>query len=189
MNSAHVLLWQRTDRRVLAALVGIISLFLIPAIFHARRLVRDEQRITDLTEIKQRFERYYNAHNSFPPTRPDTPRACAFSHHDDTDPLWGKTALFRGDSSLPQEARRGWFPYAYCPTSTEDVGETSQVTGFFLQATLEEARSPQRGFDREEGRNFRYRVFHDGGWTFYRICGGTDPSCGHATASSPLEAR
>lgn len=163
----------------------LFALFLIPAIREARRGARDDARIHDLSEIKTDIEQYYNAHETFPMTDTSQPRHCVTSEGGSENPLWGASSSSSEESPRPRERRKRWFPYAYCPTNIDSEDGKQRVVGFYLQAALEHRQREEAGFDPEEGRNYRFRVFQDGSWTFYRICGGNEFSCGEEPAASP----
>lgn len=176
VTSSTLNTWRRQERRFVAMLVILFLLLFIPAIRDARRDARDARRIDDLAQAKRQVEQFYNVHAAFPSTSGTEPLPCV-SSDDDTNNFWDSMDEVLRDPVLPREQRWRWFPYVYCPTAVEGNGEDIRVTSFFLQAALEHPRVHGIGFDREEGRNFRFRVIEDGRWTFYRICGGEEPSC------------
>lgn len=176
--------WRREERFALLVVLVLFISFLVPAVREARREARDDARIRDLSEIKTDIEQYYNAHESFPMTGALPSQRCVTSEGGSENPLWGANSS-REESPRPVERKKRWFPYTYCPTKIEGEGEKLRVVGFYLQGALEHRRREEAGFDPEEGRNYRFRVFQDGSWTFYRICGGNDFSCGEHPAASP----
>ncbi len=169
--------WRRAERRALWITALLFFLLLLPAVRDARRDARDDQRLNDLSQIKRTLEQYYNMHSVFPRTSRAEPLTCVFSDTNDWGSLGMSEDSFLFDPPLPRERQWRRFPYAYCPTTVGQKRDEGSMSGFFLQAALEHPRLSGSGFDTQEGRNFRYRVIYDRTWTFYRICGGDDPSC------------
>lgn len=182
LSDAGLHRWAVQERIVFVFIVLVFVFLLVPALRHAHMSFRDEERIRDLGVVKQSLEQHYNKHNSYLVTNADQPLQCAFSDGASSDPVWGTESVLPRDGAFPKEQRFFHFPYLYCPTILHTMDGKPVVDGFFLQAALEEQRPLAAGFDFEEGRNFRFRVLHDGRRTFYRICGGSDVSCGPLTS-------
>lgn len=153
----------------------LVTLIYIPAILAAREGVRDDLRRQDITSLKRALETYYNSREYYV-TPPRGAEACTTS----SPSSWffgEQAALLQAQAIdvIPHDVREhSGFGYTYCATDRDQAGKAQ---GYYLQAELERPEQEIVSFDEDEQRKFHYRVLHEDGKVYYRVCGGTELQC------------
>lgn len=147
--------WEMIAVLVLAAMFLV---FALPALFYARADIRDDGRKNDIAQLKHALEQYNNKANNYIAT-PDGQPGCI--------------------NSKAIKAPAITSDYRYCVTQVTG----KQITGYYLEAQLENHQADYIGFDEDEDRKYAFRILNENGHTLYRVCGGEEKQCGTGSSS------
>lgn len=173
MASLHRSTWELS---CIGVIVVIAFGFFLNAFLYNREVVRDDIRRDDLTNLKHALEAYYNVYNVYP-TSPQKTIDCTFSNDPQSWFFGNASPLFKAHviDALPHDLHESTERrYAYCVTALDGTGNAS---GYYLEASLEVDAPDAVHFDEDEDRKFHYRIVHDHGVPFIRVCGGEEHQC------------